>query len=242
MMQWLSETFGMRFYYWTGLNWIILFPVYLIGLALIALLWWWLAKRMKRTWAVTVPLLFVLALGPWVEELWIAWNFGQLCKKDAGIFIYRTVEVEGFYDATAHLTTVSTPVPKSAADYYDTAGFKFYELVLADTRGGPSRVVHYMKVDGVWTPTVLDKPTARYHYRWPHADTRMSHKVDKIERTVVDSELNEQLARETKYRRRAPWFFIGLDRPVMLCPAPGEDPLSRYGAVFNLALKPKGGK
>lgn len=67
----------------------------------------------------------------------------------------------------------------------------------------------------------------------------MSHKVDKIERVVVDSQTGELLARDTKYRRLAYWFYVGLDLPVILCPAPGQHPLAKHGSVFNLALKPK---
>ena len=228
----------MRFYYISIISVILLVVIYAVGTAILVLFGIWLRKRWKRAWIVMVPLFLLLFVAPIGEELWIAWNFGQLCNKDAGIFITKTVKADGYYDATAGLLNVYTPVPKPAAEYYEKAGFRFYELGLANTQGGPSRVVHYEKVKGEWTPTVLDHPTARYHYKWPHMDTPMSHKVEKIERVVADSETGDILARETKYKRKAPWFFIGLDQPVMLCPGPGEHPLESHGSVFNLALKP----
>ena len=96
----------------------------------------------------------------------------------------------------------------------------------------------FPKKNESWRVTQLETATARYHYRESHVDTPMGHKLLKIERVVVDIEANETLARETKYKRKAPWFYVGLDRPVMLCPSPGEHPLSTHGSVFNLAFKP----
>ena len=31
MVEWLSNALDMRFYYWTGLSWLILLPTYIIG-------------------------------------------------------------------------------------------------------------------------------------------------------------------------------------------------------------------
>lgn len=227
-----------------GFYYVSIFSLMLLGVfyavALIGLWLWWTKRRQRPFKGPAVWSAIALVLvAPWLEELWIAWNFGQLCRKDAGIVVNKTVEVEGYYDASAGLLQINKPVLPVTAENFDKRGYKFYEMSLANTKGGPSKVARFEKIGGEWTGAVLDKPTARYHYRWPHMDTPMSHKVDKIERVVVDSQTEEVLARETKYRREAPWFYIGLDRPVMLCPAPGEHPLSRHGSVFNLALKPK---
>ncbi len=223
----------MRFYYISLFSVILLSVLYFVGSAVLVGFGIWLRKRWNKAWMVMVPLFLLLYIGPIAEELWIAWNFGHLCKKDAGIFIHKVVEVEGFYDATR--STHDGPRTPQAIEEYERSGYKFYEKKFRDT----GKFVHVEKINGVWTPTVLDHTTARYHYRWPHMDTLMAHKVNKIERVVTDSESTEVLARETKYRREAPWFFIGLDRPVMLCPDSGEHPLSKHGSVFNLALKPK---
>jgi hypothetical protein len=242
-------------------------------LVALGVFWFVWSKVLKRkfsgpaVWAIAV----VILVAPWMEELWIAYNFGQLCSKDAGIFIKKTVEVDGFYDSTM----------RSAYENTKPGHYRFIEQATEDRKGfervqraseeeksralawyadsNPSkespkdRSIFYqlneketvaVLPNGVdaWRITKLDKPTARYQYRWPHMDRLMSHKVDKIERVVSDNQTEEVIARETKYRRQAPWFYIGLDRPVMLCPAPGEHPLSKHGSVFNLALKPKQSK
>jgi len=222
----------MRFYYISIFSVMLLGLIYLIGSGLLVWFGSWLRKRWKRAWMVMVPLFLLLYAGPVAEEFWIAWNFGHLCKRDAGIFINKTVEAEGFYDATAGLLTVSTPAPKPAADYYEKGGFRFYELSLANTQGGPSRVVHYAKVNGVWTPTILDHPTARYHYRWPHMNSPAGHKLEKIERLVIDTQTQEVLGRYVDYARTSAWFYVGLDRPLMFCKEAERDARAR-GTVFG---------
>jgi len=213
----------MRFYYISIFSVVFLGLIYLIGTGLLAWIGLWLRKRWKRAWTVMVPLFLLLYIAPIGEEFWIAWNFGQLCKKDAGLFVYKTVEVEGFYDDTIHWWR---QLAESKYQFMESRDNTYGGLYRVERDG--SGVRHFK----------IERPTARYHYRWPHMDTPMRHKVEKIERIVVDSQTGETLARETKYRRKAPWFFIGLDRPVMLCPGPGEHPLEKYGSVFNLALKP----
>ncbi len=213
----------MRFYYISIFSVVFLGLIYLIGTGLLAWIGLWLRKRWKRAWTVMVPLFLLLYIAPIGEEFWIAWNFGQLCKKDAGLFVYKTVEVEGFYDDTTHWWR---QLAESKYQFMESRDNTYGGLYRVERDG--SGVRHFK----------IERPTARYHYRWPHMDTPMRHKVEKIERIVVDSQTGETLARETKYRRKAPWFFIGLDRPVMLCPGPGEHPLEKYGSVFNLALKP----
>jgi len=213
----------MRFYYISIFSVVFLGLIYLIGTGLLAWIGLWLRKRWKRAWTVMVPLFLLLYIAPIGEEFWIAWNFGRLCKKDAGLFVYKTVEVEGFYDDTIHWWR---QLAESKYQFMESRDNTYGGLYRVERDG--SGVRHFK----------IERPTARYHYRWPHMDTPMRHKVEKIERIVVDSQTGETLARETKYRRKAPWFFIGLDRPVMLCPGPGEHPLEKYGSVFNLALKP----
>jgi hypothetical protein len=222
----------MRFYYWSFLNWIPITIFYLIAAVVLWILWR-LIKDDKNAKYLMFGLIPVMLILPCTEELWIAWKFGQLCKKDAGIAIYKTVEVDGFYDATRS-THADSPTPQ-AIEEYERSGYRYYERRFRDT----GKIVHIEKVNGVWTPTILDRPTARYRYAMTHMDTPMGHGVEKIERVVDDRQTRDVLARETKYKRKAPWYFVGLDRPVMLCPAPGEHPLSQYGSVFNLALKPR---
>ena len=230
MIDWIQHWDQMRFYYWSGLNWLILLPVYIVGAGLITLLWWRLAKRFKWVWIAILPLYAVLALAPWLEELSIASNFGQLCKKDAGIFIYKTVEVEGFFDSTR--PTHDGPRSPEAAKELDRGGYRFYEMVFPIRTGGPDKVVHLEKVRGVWIATVLDHATARYHYRWPHMNTPLRDKIGKTERVVSDIETGEVLGRYLDYDRTAPWFFFGLDRPLMFCKEAEKDAREK-GTVFG---------
>ena len=228
----------MRFYYISIISIFLLLVIWLIGTGLLAWFGSWLRKRMKHAWVVMVPLFLLLYIGPIAEELLIAWNFGQLCKKDAGIFICKTVEVEGFYDATR--SSRGAEPSEAAKRSMDASGYRFHERPFPDTKGGPSQVVRFDKVDGDWKVSVLDRPTARYQYSWPHSHSPVSHKIVKHERVVVDTETDATLGRDVEYGRKAPWFFVGLDRPVMLCPA--HHPLAKYGSILNQTLIPLGEK
>ena len=230
----------MRFYYISLISLVLLGLIYVFGTMFLV----WLGKKLKKrwdgAWKVMVPLFLLLYIGPIAEELWIAWNFGQLCRKDAGIFINKTVEVEGFYDSTAVLPKVYTPLAPQSVEYYEKGGYRYYELGLSQPSGGPNKVVHIEKVEGVWTPTVLDRPAARYHYLWPHMSEVVSHNIVKGERVILDRQSGEVLGRYLNYARRAPWFFIHLDRPSMGCIEVKEDERKR-GTVFGprMVLFPK---
>lgn len=258
----------MSFYYPSIFSFIFLAVLYAVVLGLIWLVWVKLAKRKfsgPAAWGVVA----LVIVAPWLEEFWIAWNFGQLCRKDAGIVVHKVVEVEGFYSdppiGTLELVKsggyrfIETKsenkvrrIELGNADFFEQAVARYrqenpkQDIAKKDyfkqQMDEKTEALVYPQRGDSWLITKLDRPSARYHYRWPHIDTQISHKVDKIERVVADSQTEELLARETKYRRHAPWFYIGLDRPVVLCPAPGEHPLSKYGSVFNSTLKPKQSK
>lgn len=197
----------MGFYYFSSLSLIYFLIIYGVG----ALLLLWL-RRTLGTWRhknLLVGLLAVpLVLFPWTEGLWIAYQFGQACK-DAGTFIYKKVQVEGFYDDT-RTTHAGTPTPQ-AAQSFEQSGYRFFEM------RGREKFVRIEKVDGQWVPTILDHPTARYHYQNPHSHTPVGHRVTQIEYTVTDSTSREILGKELVFARDAPWFYVGLDRPLKLC-------------------------
>src|SRR5262249_27203494 len=113
----------MIFYYYSFFGLLLIVLIYVLGGVLLALLWFAL-RRWKRACTVLLPLLVLLLVLPWVEELWIAWNFGQLCKKDAGIFVYRTVEVDGFYDDTHGWT--AEDLRKSGYQWVEGRGAESY--------------------------------------------------------------------------------------------------------------------
>jgi len=89
----------MGFYYPSLISLSLLLLFYIIGTVILVRIW---RRRPDDQYRVVkmAPLFLLLYLAPIAEELWIAWHFGQLCKKDAGIFVNKTVEVEGFFNAT----------------------------------------------------------------------------------------------------------------------------------------------
>ena len=80
----------MGFYYFSIFSWIIFGVYFSIAAAIIG--------KLCKTFEVQnhwkAAFLTIAFIAPWTEELWIAYNFGQLCQKDVGRFIYKTVEVE----------------------------------------------------------------------------------------------------------------------------------------------------
>lgn len=261
MVEWLSNALDMRFYYWTGLSWLILLPTYIIGAGLITLLWWWLAKRMKRSWVAIVLLYAVLAIAPWVEELWIAWNFGQLCKKGAGIFVFKSVEVEGFYHGSGapfdlvrsgryrwiegpspdgkganRLTLGDMNFSRQAKDRLDRVkGLTIPPGAYRVDMDATTEALIFTTTGETWRITKLDQPTARYQYRGNRYGIDVTHGVQKFENVVVDTQSDEVLGRYLIYYRDAPWFFIGLDRPTIPC-AETERDTRKYGTISVDAL------
>lgn len=214
-----------------------------IAYGALALIFWAISRATRGIGGrkVFLPLIAVAFLVlPVSEELWIAWNFGQACK-ESGTFIHKTVQTEGFYDATRE--SHSGPRNERAAEELDRGGFRFYEFVLRDRKDGSNQVVHLGKVNGQWTATVLDRPTARYHFRRTDSGAPWGHKIVKTQTVVLDAENNEQVARYTRFGRRPAWFFIGLDAPDFGCDSPGRWPLTPGDLlVFEKVLLPFGKK
>lgn len=221
-----------------GFYYISIFSIVPLGIAygLLALIYWGVVRASRGTPArktilsVVGAVFLVLPVG---EELWIAWNFGQACK-EAGTFIHRKVEVEGFYDDTRS-THAGPPTPQ-AVESFENSGYRFLEM-----KGRDDSFVRIEKIDGVWKPTVLDRPTARYHYK--HADpmngTRVSHNVGRSGTVIVDSTTNEEIARYTSFGREPPWFYIGLGIAPFACDAPGRWPNTKGNAlVYRETLIP----
>jgi hypothetical protein len=196
----------MGFYYISLVSIIPLAIVY----AVFGLVFWGLVRATRgKPWRK--PILIVAAIGflllPVSEELWIAWSFGQTCK-EAGTFIYKKVQAEGFYDDT-RTTHAGTPTPQ-AVKSFEESGYRFLEMK------GREKFVRIEKTDGQWRAFALDQPTARYHYK-SRDHIPQTHKVVKHESLVIDNEGQQTLGLELAFGRYAPWFFVGLDAPVKLC-------------------------
>jgi hypothetical protein len=217
----------MRFYSIGLFSVVLLAVIYFVGTWVLVAFGAWLRRRWKRAWWAMVPLFLLLYIAPIAEELWIAWNFGRLCRQDAGLFIYKTVEVEGFYDDTHSWR----------ADKLRESGFRWVE--------GRDRTVfdkllwRHEWVGNEIRSFKIDRPTARYHYQWPHMNAPSGYKVEKTERRVVDIQTQEVLGRYVDYGRRAPWFYVGLDAPLMFCEE-GETDARELGSTFGprMVLRP----
>jgi len=76
---------------------------------------------------------------PWAEETWIAWHFNETCK-EAGVKVYRQVEVDGFYDGTMG----------TGYSFIEDYGFRFMEEKTSD-----GKIAHTEKPEGQWKTTIL---------------------------------------------------------------------------------------
>lgn len=156
---------------------------------------WPLGKLLKRfswRWRVVGPVAFILLAAPWAEEYWIARNFALACE-DAGVHVYKQVEVEGFYDATGGWGQQAfLQLPYQFVEFKSTfeSGYKRLE-----------------KVDGSVRLLSIDQPAARYHYKYAYQPTpykqeeRIGWKLEKLGMVIVDSETGEVIGRDTQYRR-----------------------------------------
>lgn len=236
------------------------FQITPIGVAIIgiysAIVWFvlvWPISRMLKTsrlrwpiaWLVAIPLL----AAPWAEEAWIAWHFGEACK-DAGVTVYRQVEVEGYASGlnkhyvknSISLGELFNQDPTQLASF-EKQGFRFYEDLLAD---GGAR--HLERTGGRVMVTIRDIPEARYHYKYAYQpepsiiEEPIGWKLEKIERQVVDSQTGEILGRDISIHRGAPiadalWAqFVG--NSMTICPGPNVKPFVPPPPFPQAALKP----
>lgn len=219
----------------------------------------------RRTLLAVVGVVFLVL--PVAEELWIAWNFGQACK-EAGTFIYKKVKVEGFYDdttgwgprqlaASKYQFVESRDVLYKKLSRVERADDVSRDRALAwyaEKNPGKERskdlfVIHpvndseqvAVSPNGVdaWRITKLDRPTARFHYKFEDRGMEAAHKVIKSGAVVIDSESNHPIARYTSYGRGPSWFYVGLDVPAFACDAPGRWPLTKNSLlVYREVLIP----
>lgn len=253
----------MRFYYFSLFSWTLWVVYGVIVITLVSLLWTKVLKLRLRNPAYWVLAIAVLA-APWIEELWIAYNFDRLCRKDAGVFVNKTVDAEGYYEGTGKITRLVGRPPFKFIESPDDGG-KYRRVEHATEQEKAEALAWYHKTKGkspgekewftrlvsdrvkvvvemdtghAWRVSTLDKPTARYAYTTPHQSASVGHKIRKTERIVTDSLSHEVLARETVYARDAYWFFIALGAPAMLCQDVDQRESPSIGSIRDAALKP----
>jgi len=252
----------MGFYYYNLFSLAILAAAY-VGIALVFLVLVLMTRGAPRRAPKLSAAALVLLLLPVAGELWTAWSFGQACK-EAGLFVHKKVQVDGFYDDTG-----------GALDLVRAGGYRFIEgrgrqgftrISAGDAafakdalrlfeQGNPGKEAMAQEVVRVqldaktealvyprrgdsWRIEHLDRPTARYRFSKVHDGTVVAHGVTKLEWVVVDQQTGEQLARETTYARGPSWFFIGLDRPGLFCPVSGKYGEKLAATLYRLVLEP----
>jgi len=251
----------MRFYYFSVFSWMAYAVFVVIAIVLLWLVWTKLLG-LKVRGPVYWILVAVIVVGPWGEEFWIAYNFGQLCRKDAGVFIYKTVEVDGYYDATGTVTRIVGGPPYKFIESPDGKGkYRRVERATevekaralawyAENRPGMQpnknewitqpvdekvRVVVEPDTGYAWRVTRLDKPTARFQYRTVNSHTPVAHRVKRFEDVVVDEETGAVIGRYVNYYRGPYWFFISLGAPTIPCEE-AQAGTRKYGSLIHRAV------
>ena len=179
---------------------------------------WWLGWR----WGVLGLPALVLSALPWAEEYWISSHFREACK-DAGVKVYRQVEVEGYYNGTSAAAISDR--------FFEESGFRFIETATSSF----TRVMHIEKRDGKVRHKSLEHPTARYHVKFVtnpdgvecmecvewvgwnskqlkilsnhiqhHGTERAGWKLTKMERQAIDSQTGEILGKAVLFMRFLP--------------------------------------
>ncbi|MCW5576109.1 MAG: hypothetical protein KIT13_08440 [Burkholderiales bacterium] len=219
----------MRFYYPSIFSLIFIALFYAVVLGTFWFIWVRIYKR-KFSGPVALSVVALVLVLPWLEEFWIAWNFGQLCRKDAGIAINRTVEVEGFYgDSVAGSLRL---VKSGEYRFIESRSNKWvHRLEFGDanflqqsieryqwensrkdvakqdyfrvTLGIDIEALVYPGKGDSWRITKLDRPTARYHYKRLNSHTPVAHQITRFEDVVEDVQTGEILGRYVNYYRGA---------------------------------------
>ena len=215
----------MRFYYVSDFSLLAYSIVCFIAIGLLWLLW---TKVFK--WRLSSPGYWVLVaailVAPWTEELQIAYNFDQLCRKDAGISIAKTVEVDGFYDDTSHWWRQLAESNYRFVESRDQTSNTFWRV-----ERGDSGIRHFK----------IDKPTARYHFKsaWSAQALQVAHKIWREEANVVDTQTGEQLGQYVRYSRGPYWFYIGLGIAPHGCDGPDGGPNTKHSSlIYKQVLMP----
>lgn len=139
------------------------------------------------------------------EEVRIAWQFAKLCE-DAGVKVFRKVEVEGFLDETNRSSPTRSleklVTDRQAIEEVDRVGYRFKEWFLTD-----GRVVRRERVaEGIqWS--VRETAESRYHYRRHYQPTPnkyeepVGYKIEKSGELVVDVKTGAVLGSDTRFTR-----------------------------------------
>ena len=204
-----------------------------------------LMPKFRWKWVLLAPPAALLLTLPWAEEAWISWHFKEACK-DAGVKVYRQVEVEGYLDGLSPKKKRSIEIGAYLVPHpvdFEQRGYRYYEEMLIE--GGAS---HHERVGDRLMLSVLEIPKSRYLYKYAYQPTYNSHeepigwKLQKLETQVVDIQTGELLGRDITVKRWAPvadalWAqFIG--STLKTCPSPDVSPYVSPPLFPQAVLKP----
>jgi hypothetical protein len=200
--------------------------------------------KFRARWLLLLPPAAVLLALPWAEEAWITWHFNEACA-DAGVKVYRQVEVKGYCDdrkkyerKNVRTGALFLADPTKQADF-EADGYRYLEDLLKD--GG---VRHLERNAGQIVVSIQDRPSCRYRVQNTYHPDSLSHeepigwKLEKLERQVVDSQTGELLGRDLRINRGLPIHELLWVR--YLGPAMKSCPTNAQPAFPQSILKPVG--
>lgn len=192
-------------------------------------------------WATLGLLAMVFAAIPVGDDAYIQWNFNRLCR-DAGMHYEKKIAVDGFYDSTMTGPGSAGPVTNpQMIESREQAGFRFLERRAGYVPGKygdqPLRYSHVEKADGKWEVSILDHPTARYHYKYLSQHEPIAFRVRKVDIAIVDTETNKVVGRQLIYTRYPGWLdglWLGyFDAQGKQCPTS-----DKHGDLLTTVLIP----
>jgi len=206
--------------------------VYSAVIISIALFLGWLISKFLWKWMrllLIPPVLILLGL-PLAEETLISKNFTEACK-DAGVKVYRQVEVEGYFNKTR----------RSSSTFYPEGGFRFVEYLDMNPRNHWDmnvKIRHVERINGDFETKLLDSPTARYHLVNHYQPTPyrieepIGWKIQKMERRIIDSHTGEILGRDTAIKRVLPKYEVFTGTRIKLCHKPlTKQPVAQFPSL-----------
>lgn len=181
-------------------------------------------------WGTLGLLGVVLAAIPVGDDAYIQWHFNRLCR-DAGMHYEKKISVDGYYDSVMTGPGTAGPITSlPAIESYDREGFRFFERRAGYVPGKygeqPVQYSHVEKVDGKWRVSILDRPTARYHFKLSSQHEAVGFQVRKYEEVILDTKTNQVVGRQLIYTRYAGWLdglWLGFfDVRGKQCPPSGK--------------------
>lgn len=192
-------------------------------------------------WAALGLLGVVLAAIPVGDDAYIQWHFNRLCR-DAGMHYEKRIVVDGYYDSVMTGQGTAGPITSlPAIESYDREGFRFFERRAGYVPGKygeqPIQYAHVEKVEGKWKVSMLDRPTARYHFKFSSQHEAVGFRVRKYEEVILDTKTDVLVARQTIYTRYPGWldslWLRFFDERGKQCP-----PAGKQGHLLTAVLIP----